>query len=460
MAFASDLTLSDDPYGTPGAGLSWKGQTLYLPARAVGRLVERPSDMTAQIEEFLAADGVHEVGRSLAAGYDFMQDAAEEVDRTVSDAGLPQHRRVGLFGDSWTLDLLRLSLLGERTDLAFFAVHAEHFAHDTPDGGEFRADELDTAGADLSGTVAFAAACHAGLSAAGDQHPEPVDFPQAWAGHGATFVGPTGYAYGCSEALCYQEDLMSRFASEMIAREGMAIGDALVWAKRDYFRSHDMSGIHAKTLAGTTLYGLPMARVRVYDMPDGAPSATGGDPVPGTAQERSGAGELDAIADIEVEARGLAALQQSWGTEVWSARWPYPLDSPTPTLHHTPDGDFYSFSGAQPRADAGAPVQPRFAETLGLLDRDGQILDPRSAIMISATYHAADHGFRPLVKTAGVLGEAARGYGPRNTRFSAPGWYPSVPFSLRRLDQAGTDMLLPGRGEARGVPSCTFCRLL
>ena len=47
------------------------------------------------------------------------------------------------------------------------------------------------------------------------EHPEPLDFAEAWAGQGASFVGPTGWAYGHPEVLNYQEALMADFAREM-----------------------------------------------------------------------------------------------------------------------------------------------------------------------------------------------------------------------------------------------------
>ncbi len=254
------MTLTDDPYGTPEEG----EQEQWVPAWAVGRLVERPREMTAQIEAFLAADGEVQLDRALVAGYDFMQDAAEEVAEELKAAGVPDTGITRLLGRDWTADVLRQLLQGRGYDLAFFAVHAEHYAHDTPQGGEIRADEIAGGTGEVAGSVAYAAACHAGLSVPDTEgHEEASDFPQAWASRGAAFVGPTGDAYGRDEVLYYQEALMSGFTQELAARDGTAIGDALVWAKRDYFVSHDQSAMHEKTLAGTVLYGLPMLRVRV-----------------------------------------------------------------------------------------------------------------------------------------------------------------------------------------------------
>ena len=42
------------------------------------------------------------------------------------------------------------------------------------------------------------------------------------------------------------------------------MGDALRLAKLEYYQDADkLDSLHAKTLAGTVLYGLPMERVRV-----------------------------------------------------------------------------------------------------------------------------------------------------------------------------------------------------
>lgn len=79
---------------------------------------------------------------------------------------------------------------------------------------------------------------------------------------GASYVGSTGWAYGMENVLAYQEVLMTEFTRLLAQGAGSSLGDALVLAKQTYFKTHEMNHFHAKTLAGTVLYGLPMLHVR------------------------------------------------------------------------------------------------------------------------------------------------------------------------------------------------------
>jgi hypothetical protein len=267
-ALAADLTLTDDFYGAAEV-VRWPAvaEELPLPALPVGRLVERPSQMTAAIAPFLAAPE-RPLRRSLLAAYDFMQDGVEAAEPALAQV-LPPEQRTRLIGSDWTAGELKGALFGPRPDLFYFGLHANHFNAETPNNGILTAEEVATSGADLRGILAFGLACHAGLNVPGDAHPAPMDFPEAWLGHGATYLGSTGWAYGGDRrepALRYQEALMSKFAALLLKEEGASVGDALVKAKRDYLRGVEAPNpFHAKTLVGTTLYGLPMARIRLAD---------------------------------------------------------------------------------------------------------------------------------------------------------------------------------------------------
>ena len=70
--------LSDDPYGDLDP-IEWATRRLYVPELALGRLVESPTQIIAQLDAFDAASGRLDASRAYAAGYDFMTDGASSV---------------------------------------------------------------------------------------------------------------------------------------------------------------------------------------------------------------------------------------------------------------------------------------------------------------------------------------------------------------------------------------------
>jgi hypothetical protein len=264
-ALQAGLTLTDDFYGAPQA-LDWP-MARELPAQVlpVGRLVEGPSDMTGLIQAYLE-NGILDVDSALLAGYDFMQDGLEASEPNLART-LPGSRLTRLIGPNWTVDELKQSLFGRRHDLFYFAAHANHSNLETPSSGILTATDVVSATVDFRGTLAVGLACHAGLNVPGDDHPAPLDFPEAWARQGATFVASSGWAYGGDRnetGLWYQEVLLARYTELLAGDGGATVGGALVRAKGDYLEGIDTpSSFHAKTIAGTTLYGLPMYRVRM-----------------------------------------------------------------------------------------------------------------------------------------------------------------------------------------------------
>jgi hypothetical protein len=270
-ALAANLTLNDDHYGarqptpwTDGAA------SLPIPTLAVGRLVERPSQMVAAIDAFLDRPRLN-VQRTLLAGYDFMQDGLEALEPSLGLV-LPPSARTRLIGPDWRDTELSAALFGGRPDLFYFALHATHYFAETPNNGILLAQTIAGSEADLSGMLVVGLACHAGLNVPGPKHPRPMDFPEAWLGHGATFVASPGWAFGGDRQtpeLRWQERLMFGFTELLVAEDGIAVGDALVRAKREYLAGlGEHTAWHAKTLGGTVLYGLPMLRVQVGAGPE------------------------------------------------------------------------------------------------------------------------------------------------------------------------------------------------
>lgn len=413
-ALLQEYTLGDDVYAM-SSKVPWGQERLEvdLPQISVGRLVESPADMVHTIDTFLARDGVLNLTKTAAAGYDFMQDGPELGDEYMARfGGISSVHRERLFGNQNDLPRWRELLFGSPWDLLFFAAHSTHFFHETPGVGRITARDILASNQDFTGRLVYGLACHAGLNVPGDssEHAEPVDFAEAWSRRGATYVGTTGWAYGFENALQYQEDLMAEFTRRLVSRGGMSIGEALTKAKRDYYWDiGDLNQFHAKTLAGTVLYGLPMYRVATTDAPPDF-------------------GEKDSIAwaggdVLERLAPDLALRRQS--LQVRPGAWAHA---------HSDDGDFFVLDGRRPRPEAGLPVQPRlrwprYTEDV-FVEGGVRSLEPRSAVWLGGSY--VDHAnFRPWVVSAGRMGRLKET--TRAEAFEAPGWFPSLPMRLRTL---------------------------
>lgn len=430
-ALAQDLTLTDDVYGSQQASSWGRGQALYVPELAVGRLTEHPEDMLVSIDTYLERGGVVEITRTLTAGYDFMQDATDLADQLFADAGISPDNRAHLAGDDWTVSALQRDLFGSRRDLVFLAAHATHFYFGLPSNGFLRADGIEAAPGDNRGSLVYGLACHGGLSVPGSEdHPLPRDLAESWQRRGAAYIGSTGWAYGIANQTAYQESLMADFTSILVEEGPLAVGSALVMAKRDYHQRHELDHLHAKTLAGTILYGLPMTTVRIGSSPDAeaekgraSQSTTGGSKPNVTARR--------VAEDVRVEEDQPYRFRRSDFSRVADpeGRWEY-----------------YSLSGFRPRVDAGEPIQPKYQKTLGSIVLDGRKeLDARGVVLKAGTYRDIP-GFKPLVERAGTLGMQNATNEP--AEFSVPGWYPRVPLALRQLTSANSGSE-EGRGHTR-----------
>jgi len=421
-ALNGDYTLSDDVYGARGPvaaqGQDVYARDLYVPELAVGRLVEHPRAMTAVLNAFLARDGVVQLDRALTAGYDFMADAARRADDLLGAAGMSPDRRRGLLGDGLTAAALRNALLGTRQDLSFVAAHANHYLVETP-AGTMSAAEWASATADLAGTVNLALACHGGLSVPGTDHGpsgQPLDFPEAWLGRGGMLVGTTGWAYGMTGRVAYGEELLSEVVRQLAVGSGTSIGDALVAAKRSYHTAHDLNAMHAKTLAATVLYGLPMYRVRI---PADEP-ARGAEP--GTEATVQGA-PLESINALVSRRRGVV--------------YRFPGDSMRRVP--SPDGDYFEFGAGDVSAEAGEPVQPRHSVTVDEV-RQGAAghASLRGVVLRSATYDTV-HDFTPLIPRAVARGAGEPAPPSGSGGFTLSTWHPTTPLSVRQAATSGAD---------------------
>ncbi len=266
-ALESSHFLSDDPYGDLDP-VQWATRRLYVPELAVGRLVETPTQIAAQLDAYIDATGRLDAGRGYTAGYDFMSDAAGSVNDALIESlstanGAPAVVAPVASGSAWTAGDLLADLAGPPApSVAAVFAHADHTALETPQGDTVLADDLATALPDGARLV-FSMGCHTGLAisdAVVGSGAAADDLAAAIAGDGAVYVAASGYGYGDEFSVGLQERLMTLFAGELDG--AVSVGDALRNAKQAYFAGQGLYGSYdEKALSSTILYGLPMFAV-------------------------------------------------------------------------------------------------------------------------------------------------------------------------------------------------------
>ena len=260
-ALRRGLVLSDDPYGDfdPQA---WLTGTLALPDVGLGRLIETPAEIGAQIDRYVTAGGVLPVDSARVTGYDFITDGAGAIGAAMQS--MLGAANVGTrIDETWTAnDALNFI---NRAGGGITSVNA-HYDHYRALPAAPGADLLQAADASPApGSLLFTIGCHAGLSSidaygvAGD--PGLGDWAAQLTKGGSVFAGNTGYGYGDTGSVAYSERLLAIFAEQLAARASTA-GQALMFAKQRYFATLGVPGVYdGKALQEMTFYGLPMYRV-------------------------------------------------------------------------------------------------------------------------------------------------------------------------------------------------------
>ena len=261
-ALQADMTLTDNFYGdrefTRLADRDW-----YIPDLAIGRLVETPHQIMAQITYFLEHSRPRVVRRATVAGMDFMQDAAHDICAQLRAKGITAD--CDLIGATWSSDDLRAHVLGTANDLVSLNTHANHvrFTASASAGDVLTSAEVMTSTTALSGTVIFHMADHAGLNVP-PESTLPLDWPEVFAAKQAVYVGSTGYAWGLLNSIGLAEQMMTLLTQYLVEGQTPQVGSALTRAKRAYFqRASTPSAYDEKTLLEFTLYGLPMYALEV-----------------------------------------------------------------------------------------------------------------------------------------------------------------------------------------------------
>jgi len=83
-AYALGYLQTDDPYGDT----SYSGTGAYVPEAAVGRLVETPGQINAQLTQYVTLHGAVSPTTALVTGYDFLADGAQTIANNLKP-GIP-----------------------------------------------------------------------------------------------------------------------------------------------------------------------------------------------------------------------------------------------------------------------------------------------------------------------------------------------------------------------------------
>ena len=274
--------LSDDGYGRSGP-LDPRGKNVRAPTRAVGRLVETGNDITAYADWFLRkGSGGIRVKNALVTGYTFVSDLATNFSDALERAGatgVTVDR--SLIRDDWTsadLGALLVSATGQGGPgggLKKYDIIAAqgHYSANTLVPADLSAGKLyptDTpiTNGDLAGSLWITIGCHSGHdiidveTRPGYKHKD--SWSEALLRRGTTLIGGTGYQYAESLLPENSERLYTYLAQEIAGATQVALGDALIVAKRRYL-AHciEVRGMDEKLIGVSTLYGLPMLQVGV-----------------------------------------------------------------------------------------------------------------------------------------------------------------------------------------------------
>jgi Tol biopolymer transport system component len=265
-ALASGDLLTDDPY-LDTRPIPASGRQLFVPDLVGGRLVERPDQISSAVTRFETSHATLRSSTAFVSGYDFVTDGSQLVQSRLSSIlGAGSVR--SLLTNTWT----KATLLGP---LGAFPVggpaaindwngHYDNYQALPADG--LQSDLLNTsnltgANALPAGGIFFTMGCHAGFQTTdaivGATAPDKLDWADAFASNGTSFIGNTGFGLGNTDSVAFSEELMAGLAGHLDGT--LSIGEALDRAKQDYYLSRDaFSSYDEKTLAEAELYGLPM----------------------------------------------------------------------------------------------------------------------------------------------------------------------------------------------------------
>lgn len=310
-AYALGYLPTDDPYGDT----SYSGTGAYIPEAAVGRLVETPAQITAQVDQYVTRGGAVDPTSALVTGYDFLSDGAQQIAANL-EPRVPAPAE--LISETWDKAALIAHLFPGGAGPAIDSLNAHYDHHRLLPADQNAAGTetnlfttADIAAGSVSGRIVITLGCHSGVSVSDALVGATLgtDWAQTYAAGGAiAYVGNTGFGLGETAGVAYSEQLHALLAQRLDG--SMTVGQALAFAKQEYAGSvPTTSGYHLKVIDEASLFGLPM-----YTVGSGTPAAP---PAPAPV--------------VTDAATGLAATTFDM--------------QPATTLVNGPTGDYYTVAG-------------------------------------------------------------------------------------------------------------------
>ena len=437
-SMAQGFMLTDNFYGVKDQGLLARGRSLWVPKKAVGRLVESPDDIETMIASFLVSDTIP-IDDVLITGYDFLTDSAHLISDTVASwrkSGVP-FTQTTLINEDWTVITLtnKWPNYAPGRDLVSVNAHFEPwralpaYPSENYTGADLFYNSHITNSNAISDSLIFSMGCHSGLNLPdGDVNPVYIDkqgitytispdFPQALANKASPMVANTGYGYGVDDAPEYTEWLMhlyARFLGSQYEEDDidMPIGEALRLAKKRYIGSAPSGGLsvyHEKVLLEATLYGLPMQKVHVPQL--------------NSVSNRNISGKFD-------------SPQQGYPRHTDAT--PIYITATvtlTPARRNVISGSYFHLDN-EIQGSPGRPIQPR--ATLPISDSIANGLTPHGAVLWSGVFTNYS-GFDPLITrpvTDTALSQPALQVG---------GWFPTKAWGINRFGEENNLVLVGGQ---------------
>jgi len=410
-AIRANYYMTDDFYGDREP-TTQSGHEIYIPDPdlAIGRLIEKPEDIIALIDAFLAAPTTP-VEQVLVTGYDFVQDSAQGDCTEWKTAFTSDPNKVAcLIGTNWPkLDFTNLQF---KTNPAFKVQsingHANHFAQGAAGGGSTAASEIVAASMDLSGGLIYTLGCHGGLNVPASNSTNALDLAEAFARKRTNYVGNTGYGWGLLNNIGLSEKVIRLFTKELLKAETVAMGKALTNAKRKYFaEDQNFSAYDEKVMQQLIFYGLPMFQLQTNG------SSSLGDEFPGVDVDFDPSGSLS---DSDVITKPIKIDFQKVLDE-------NPDNGDLSSLS-TDDGNYFSLYGST-NADADEPVQPLYFRDISVASAEA-----RSVVLLGATIASTTENFDPLVGTP-INEFVSDAEAALDSSF---GWYPPSPVEVTALN--------------------------
>jgi hypothetical protein len=259
-SYALGYMPSDDPYGDT----SYSGFGPYVPEVAVGRLVEKPAEIEAQLDQYLARNGAIDPATALVTGYDFLQDGAQSISTGLeANVSAPSE----LINDVWSKGALMAAMFPASNPPVINSInaHYDHYRALPADQNAAHTESILFTTDDVQptpGRLVITIGCHSGTPVSDFLVEAGLapDWDQSYAANGAIgYIAQSTFGLGETAGVAYSEKLHALLAERL--NGSLTVGQALVFAKQEYSAMPLQGGYDVKVIDGSGLYGLPMYRV-------------------------------------------------------------------------------------------------------------------------------------------------------------------------------------------------------